>query len=241
VFDCVLAREKRPRRRLGLAVAVALLVHGAGAVIALRLLAAAPARERDEVAVTFVRAAPAPRAQAAEPAAPRPPPVQRPRPRRAPAAPRTVLPAAIVAPVVVPDERPAEAEPAAAPPGGVDDGGGGEVAAIAGGVKGEVADAADVGPAPVEFDDRMTRPSKLAGPDPQYTPQAIEREIEGTMLVRCVVTVQGEVRDCRIVKGLPYLDEAVVAALERRRYRPATLGGRPIDVDYLFRITLRLP
>jgi protein TonB len=61
------------------------------------------------------------------------------------------------------------------------------------------------------------------------------------MLVKCIVTVDGVVRSCRVVKGLPYLDEAVVAALERRRYRPATLGGRPVDVDYVFRITLRLP
>jgi protein TonB len=141
--------------------------------------------------------------------------------------------------VAGPDEPPPEAEPAPEPEG--DDADRGEVAAVAGGVSGPVADGAEAGPAPLEFDERMTRPAKLAGPDPEYTPQAIEREIEGTMLVKCIVTAGGEVRDCRIVKGLPYMDDAVVDALERRRYRPATLGGRPVDVDYLFRITLRLP
>jgi hypothetical protein len=37
------------------------------------------------------------------------------------------------------------------------------------------------------------------------------------------------------------MDRAVIDALERRRYSPALLHGQPIEVDYTFRITLRLP
>jgi protein TonB len=81
---------------------------------------------------------------------------------------------------------------------------------------------------------------KLAGPDPQYTERALDREVEGTMVIRCVVTTDGTVFGCRVLKGLPYMDRAVVDALERRRYRPATLGGRPVEVSYDFKITLRL-
>ena len=33
----------------------------------------------------------------------------------------------------------------------------------------------------------------------------------------------------------------IVQALERRRYRPATLGGKPVEVKYVFRINLRMP
>jgi protein TonB len=94
---------------------------------------------------------------------------------------------------------------------------------------------------PVEFDGRMTPPVKLSGPDPRYTPEAIAREIEGTMTVRCVVGVSGTVRECQVVRGLPYLDGAVVHALERRVYRPATLAGAPVEVSYVFRISMRLP
>jgi hypothetical protein len=32
-----------------------------------------------------------------------------------------------------------------------------------------------------------------------------------------------------------------VQALERRRYRPATLKGEPVEVTYQFRLNLRLP
>jgi len=33
----------------------------------------------------------------------------------------------------------------------------------------------------------------------------------------------------------------VVEPLERRRYSPALLAGRPVEVEYLFRVELRLP
>jgi protein TonB len=108
---------------------------------------------------------------------------------------------------------------------------------VAGGVVGGVLPA---GPARLDFDDRMTPPVKLSGPNPRYTEKALEREVEGTMAVRCVVTTDGRVYGCRVLKGLPYMDQAAVEALEQRRYRPATLAGRPVEVSYDFKITLRL-
>jgi protein TonB len=97
------------------------------------------------------------------------------------------------------------------------------------------------GSGPVPFEASMTPPRKISGPDPSYTVQALEREVQGIMLVRCIVGLDGSVRDCRVVRGLPFMDRAVLDALERRRYSPATLAGRPVEVDYTFRIELRLP
>jgi protein TonB len=93
----------------------------------------------------------------------------------------------------------------------------------------------------VDFDDAMTPPRFVSGPGVEYVQQALDREVEGTMVVRCVVTVEGAVHDCRVLKGLPFMNAAVVGALERRRYSAATLGGRPLDVNYTFRIRLVLP
>ena len=61
------------------------------------------------------------------------------------------------------------------------------------------------------------------------------------MLVKCIVSVQGQVRNCRVIKSLPFMDKAVIEALEKRRYSPALLHGQPIEVDYTFKITLALP
>jgi TonB family protein len=93
----------------------------------------------------------------------------------------------------------------------------------------------------VEFDPAMTAPAMISGPAPEYTPDAIERGIEGTMQVRCVVTVAGDVRACKVVKGLAFMNSAVVEALQRRKYKPALAQGKPVDVFYTFNIRLKLP
>jgi TonB family protein len=93
----------------------------------------------------------------------------------------------------------------------------------------------------VEFNDSMTAPVMISGPAPEYTPQAVDRGVEGTMVVRCVVTTVGVVRNCKVLKGLPYMNEAVISALLQRKYRPALSQGKPLDVYYTFNLRLKLP
>lgn len=98
------------------------------------------------------------------------------------------------------------------------------------------------GEAAIEFDDsNMTPPAMLSGPSPEYTQDAIDRGVEGLMSVRCVVTVEGAVRNCKVLKGLPFMNQAVVDALEQRRYKPALAQGKPVDVYYTFNLRLKLP
>lgn len=97
-------------------------------------------------------------------------------------------------------------------------------------------------PAAPEFDAAtMTAPVMLSGPAPEYTAQAMEQEVEGTMVVRCVVLTDGSVRGCVVKQGLPFMNRAVVDALEARHYKPATQHGKPLDVSYTFTIRLKLP
>jgi TonB family protein len=93
----------------------------------------------------------------------------------------------------------------------------------------------------LEFNESMTAPTMVSGPNPEYTQDAIERGIEGVIQVRCVVTVAGMVRACKVVKGLPYMDRPVIDALQARKYRPALAAGKPVDVFYTFTIRLKLP
>jgi protein TonB len=95
---------------------------------------------------------------------------------------------------------------------------------------------------PIAFEGQsMTPPQRLSGPDPRYTQQALEHEVEGVMEVRCIVGLDGKVSDCHAVRSLPFMDREVIEALLRRRYLPATQGGRAIAVEYVFHIELRLP
>jgi protein TonB len=49
------------------------------------------------------------------------------------------------------------------------------------------------------------------------------------------------VENCRIIKGLPHMDETVLESLTSRRYRPVTFQGRPVSVSYTFNVRLEMP
>src|SRR5882762_2957312 len=68
-----------------------------------------------------------------------------------------------------------------------------------------VATPATLAAAAVEFNDTMTAPAMISGPAPEYTADALDREVEGNMQVRCIVTAEGQVRACKVVKGLPFM------------------------------------
>ena len=97
-------------------------------------------------------------------------------------------------------------------------------------------------PVAVEFDEAtMVGPAIVYAPELEYTQEAIERGVQGQMSIRCVIVHDGSVRNCRVLKGLPLMNTLVVDALERRRYRPATAQGKPVDVYYTFNVRLSLP
>ena len=100
---------------------------------------------------------------------------------------------------------------------------------------------APTGDAPMPFQDGMARPVELQGKDIVYTREALAARVEGTMMVKCVITKEGTVENCRVIKGLPHMNEATVQALRSRTYKPITFQGKPVAVDYLFNIRLVAP
>ncbi len=87
----------------------------------------------------------------------------------------------------------------------------------------------------------MTPPSLVGGPNITYTEEARIAGVEGVMIAKCVITEEGRVRNCRIIKGLPHMDEAVMDALEARRYRPVMFQGKSVTVSYVFTLRLKIP
>ncbi|MFL5353603.1 TonB family protein [Archangium sp.] len=88
---------------------------------------------------------------------------------------------------------------------------------------------------PVPFEPAgMTRPQKVSGREPQLTPEAKAERVRGTALVRCVVTREGRVTHCRLLNGLPYMDQELLEAVSSWRVTPVMAQGQPLDVDYTF-------
>ena len=74
----------------------------------------------------------------------------------------------------------------------------------------------------------------------EYPREAREAQVEGVVLVRCIIRADGATEDCRILKGLPLLSDAVLASMRLRRYRPAQFEGRPVKVEMVITVRLRL-
>jgi TonB family protein len=87
----------------------------------------------------------------------------------------------------------------------------------------------------------MTRPKLLDMTPPEYTREAREAGVKGLFLAKCVITTAGSLQGCRVVKGLPHMDQAVLSALARWRYTPVIYQGRPVAVDYVIQVRLTGP
>ncbi len=258
MFEEVTKREggkRAAKRSVWLAGSTVVQISLVAAILVLSATTAHHEAEAPLVDVRLVKAAPppppppSPRSPPAVPAPklkPREPKPEKPKPAPKPR-PAMVQPKEIPKGLKPPGPKPAEPEE-------VEDG-------VEGGVVGGVAGSTSAGPVgppqpappppppplppkpkgPVKFDTTMTAPKVLAAAPLEYTQQALEREVEGTMVVECIIRVDGTVHDCKVRKGLPFMDGAVVGNLERRRYEPATQGGNALDVQYTFTIRLRLP
>jgi len=91
-------------------------------------------------------------------------------------------------------------------------------------------------PAATDREAALVPPVFLSGPDPHYPSLIVP--VEGQVLVRCVITTAGLVRDC-IPDANPTAVGPIIDELQARRYRPALRDGEPFEVCYTFRLDLR--
>jgi protein TonB len=254
MFDSSLRLGSTSDRRLGTGALFSAATHAA--VIAAVVFAAghSAAQKLDAPEVVF--------RMAAAPAPPPPPPLgggaqahTEPKKKPVHVNPDTFVP--VTATKQVKEPEPAPEAPDVGEPGGQVGGvPGGEVGGTVGGLVGgtiggtgtaiPTAPGAPPPPPPptnqvLPFGEGMNRPQMLAGPEPAFPREALEAQVSGTLLAKCVITTEGALTGCRIIKSLPFLDQPVLAALAQRRYTPVTFQGRAVSVEYVipFKFTLR--
>jgi protein TonB len=235
MFDSVISGGTVARRRFGTGAFISVILHAGLLAFAIWISTKPAASKKQDLAVTFFKAPP-------PPPPPPPPPKKSPKPTPIERKPVQRKPDTIIAPRELPKEKPAEAEPKEESDdegveGGVEGGvAGGVVGGVIGGVVG-----GQLGSQVLPFGEGMNRPQRVEGHDPVYTREALEAHVEGLMIVKCVITVQGKLENCRIIKPIAHMEKAVLDALATWRYTPVTFQGRPVAVDYVFNIRLVIP
>ena len=73
-------------------------------------------------------------------------------------------------------------------------------------------------------------PELINKTQPDYPDMARSAGVEGTVLVQALVGKDGKVKDTRVTKSVPMLDDAAVAAVKQWVFKPALSNNKPVAV-----------
>jgi protein TonB len=94
---------------------------------------------------------------------------------------------------------------------------------------------------PVRVGGNVKAPIVVHREDPEYTEVARRARVGGVVVVEAIIDRNGNVDKVTVVKGLPMgLSDSAVAAVRRWKFKPGTMGGRPVDVIFNLTVVFRL-
>ena len=157
--------------------------------------------------------------------------------RPAAAAPPKVQPVPVSNPNAAPVEAPKEIvpEPPSVPstagvPGGVE---GGIPGGTVGGVVGGLPEAPPPPPppaAPVRVGGNIKTPTKTKDVRPVYPPIAQSARVSGVVIIEATIGADGKVKDAKVLRSIPLLDQAALDAVKQWQFTPTLLNGVPVPV-----------
>ena len=87
----------------------------------------------------------------------------------------------------------------------------------------------------------LTNPVVISETRPEYTREAMQAKISGTVVLSCVVERDGTVGDVRVTESVhPDLDQQATLAARKWRFQPGTKDGKPVAVRVVVSLTFTL-
>jgi protein TonB len=65
---------------------------------------------------------------------------------------------------------------------------------------------------------------------PVYPAIAQSARVQGVVVIEAVIGTDGKVRDAKVLRSIPLLDQAAVEAVRQWEYTPSRLNGVPVPV-----------
>jgi protein TonB len=91
--------------------------------------------------------------------------------------------------------------------------------------------------APVRAIGEIKPPRLIKRVEPDYPEIARQARVEGVVIVETTTDIYGRVKDVKILRSIPLLDQAAVDAVRQWMYEPMIINGRPRGV--IFVVTVR--
>jgi TonB family protein len=101
---------------------------------------------------------------------------------------------------------------------------------------------AGVAQAPVHHvGEGVTVPRVVYKTDPQYTPEAHDKKIEGVVTLEADINTGGVAENIRVKRSLdPGLDQNAILAVSNWKFKPGTMDGEPVTVAATIEVTFRI-
>lgn len=94
--------------------------------------------------------------------------------------------------------------------------------------------------APIRIGGSIGEPTKIKDVRPVYPEEARDAGISGLVILEAVIDREGRVRETRVVRSVPGLDEAAEQAVGQWEYTPTLLGGQAVEVIMTVTVNFRL-
>jgi TonB family protein len=89
--------------------------------------------------------------------------------------------------------------------------------------------------------DRATPPHCTYKPDPSYSNAARTVKFHGTLILRVIISKDGDVPSLQVLKGLPFgLNRQALESVSKWRCEPATVDGQPVSALVPIEVSFRL-
>jgi len=93
---------------------------------------------------------------------------------------------------------------------------------------------------PVRVGGVIRPPTRISYTEPVYPRLAIDSKKEGVVILEAVLDEEGAVRNVRVLRSIPLLDDAAVQAVSKWRFTPTLLNGTPVPVVMTVTVSFQL-
>ena len=127
-------------------------------------------------------------------------------------------------------------------PGGIP---GGQLGGVIGGIISSTSNSVAIVPkiAPVKrvrISQGVTQGMVISKIEPKYPMIALAARVTGVVLLKAVISKEGEIKELQAVSGHPLLVPAAIDAVKQWRYRPYLLNGEPVEVETYITATFQM-
>jgi protein TonB len=86
----------------------------------------------------------------------------------------------------------------------------------------------------------ITAPTRIKDVLPVYPPMAQSVKVQGDVIIEATIGPDGKVQNAKVLRSVPLLDQAAVAAVLAWEYTPTLLNGQPVPVIMTVTVRFRL-